>query len=129
MKQLLPNIESALHWINEYGDRDKDGFVEYHQESPKGISNQGWKDSGDSIIHENGELGQSPIALVEVQGYVYQAKMKLAPILRLLMKSDLADRIELEAQELKKKFNQSFWMDDDIISRLRLTETRIRCVP
>ncbi|RCW50409.1 amylo-alpha-1,6-glucosidase [Paenibacillus prosopidis] len=112
VKQLLPNIESALHWINEYGDRDKDGFVEYHQESPKGILNQGWKDSADSIVHENGDLGQSPIALVEVQGYVYQAKMKLAPILRLLEKSQLANQIELEAELLKKKFNELFWMED-----------------
>ncbi|TFE22869.1 amylo-alpha-1,6-glucosidase [Cohnella luojiensis] len=112
VKELFPQAEKALMWINEYGDRDKDGFVEYHQESSKGIANQGWKDSGDSIIHENGDYGHAPIALVEVQGYVYQAKTKLAPILRLLGKDELADRIHQDAQELKKKFNQSFWMDD-----------------
>ena len=111
----LPNIESALYWINEYGDRDKDGFVRV---SP-GISQRNFQSRLRRIPEiplsmRMASLGQSPIALVEVQGYVYQKpETKLAPILRLLMKSELADRqIELEAQELKKKFNQLFWMDE-----------------
>lgn len=110
--QLLPNIERAIKWLNQYGDRDGDGFIEYYQESSKGIANQGWKDSGDSIIHENGEYAKAPIALVEVQGYVYQAKSKLVPIMRLLGKEALANQLEEEAQQLKAKFNHSFWMPE-----------------
>ncbi|GAA3331917.1 hypothetical protein GCM10020331_090360 [Ectobacillus funiculus] len=72
---MKKNVEAALNWIDQYGDRDGDLFVEYHQESSKGIANQGWKDSGDSIVHRNGEYAKkTPIALAEVQGYVYQAK-------------------------------------------------------
>ena len=75
VKQLQDNIDAALNWIDQYGDRDGDGFVEYYQEASQGIANQGWKDSGDSIVHRNGNYAEAPIALSEVQGYVYQAKM------------------------------------------------------
>jgi len=113
VKELMPNIVNALNWMNEYGDADKDSFVEYSSQSSKGLHNQGWKDSEDSNIHDNGEYAQAPIALIEVQGYIYQAKTKLIPILRLLGKNDLADKLVLETALLKERFELAFWMDED----------------
>jgi len=112
MRELMPNVEAALEWIDRYGDVDGDGFVEYQQKADGGLSNQGWKDSADSVLHENGEFGTPPIALVEVQGYVYQAKKNLAPLFRRLGRADTADRLEAEAAELKKRINEAFWMED-----------------
>ncbi|MDZ5712730.1 amylo-alpha-1,6-glucosidase [Jeotgalibacillus haloalkalitolerans] len=111
-EELKPNIDRALNWIDEYGDRDGDLFVEYHQEASKGIANQGWKDSGDSIVHRNGDYANSPIALSEVQGYVYQAKTGIATLFEALGDSGRADQLRAEAERLKEKFNQDFWMED-----------------
>ncbi|BDG48299.1 amylo-alpha-1,6-glucosidase [Parageobacillus sp. KH3-4] len=122
--QLGTNIEAALQWIDKYGDRDGDGFVEYHQESSKGIANQGWKDSGDSIVHRNGEYAKSPIALVEVQGYVYQAKMGLADIFEQLGKVKQAAELRQQAEELKKKFEDAFWMEDVQFYAIALDEKK-----
>ncbi|MFY4775799.1 glycogen debranching N-terminal domain-containing protein [Metabacillus sp. RGM 3146] len=111
-KELEENIENALKWIKRYGDRDGDLFVEYHQESSRGISNQGWKDSDDSNVHRNGEYAKSPIALSEVQGYVYQAKVGLAEIYESLNELNKAEILHQEAQALRQKFDEAFWMDD-----------------
>ncbi|WP_226577833.1 amylo-alpha-1,6-glucosidase [Halobacillus litoralis] len=111
-KELLPNVESALEWIDQYGDRDGDGFIEYHQESSKGIANQGWKDSADSIVHRNGAYAKSPIALAEVQGYVYQGRIGIAELYEAAGSSKKAEKLNAQAADLKKKFNESFWMDD-----------------
>ncbi|WP_210608085.1 amylo-alpha-1,6-glucosidase [Priestia flexa] len=111
-KELQSNVEAALTWIDEYGDKDGDLFVEYHQESSKGIANQGWKDSGDSIVHRNGEYAQSPIALAEVQGYVYQAKMGVALLYEAVNKVKQATILKEQANLLKEKFDEQFWMDD-----------------
>ncbi|HEY1213352.1 MAG TPA: amylo-alpha-1,6-glucosidase, partial [Bryobacteraceae bacterium] len=113
IEQLMPNIERALNWIDTYGDADGDRFVEYYQKSSKGIANQGWKDSGDSVVHRNGDYAKAPIALAEVQGYVYQAKTKLAPILRKLGKDQLADELAHSAEELRERFEANFWMEDE----------------
>ncbi|MGE8078841.1 glycogen debranching N-terminal domain-containing protein [Peribacillus loiseleuriae] len=112
VKQLHENIYAALNWIDQYGDRDGDGFVEYYQEASKGIANQGWKDSGDSIVHRNGDYAEAPIALSEVQGYVYHAKMGVASLLDKLGEDDKALKLRTEAEQLKAKFEQSFWMND-----------------
>lgn len=109
---LSANIEAALNWIDQYGDRDGDLFVEYHQESSKGIANQGWKDSGDSIVHRNGHYAKTPIALSEVQGYVYQAKMELAEIYESLGNAEKSRNLVEQASKLKEKFESEFWMDD-----------------
>ncbi|QOR64622.1 amylo-alpha-1,6-glucosidase [Cytobacillus suaedae] len=109
---LSENIEAALNWIDHYGDRDGDLFIEYHQESSKGIANQGWKDSGDSIVHRNGDYAKTPIALSEVQGYVYQAKMELAEIYETLGNSEKANELKEQASSLRDKFEEAFWMDD-----------------
>ncbi|PZE21120.1 amylo-alpha-1,6-glucosidase [Paenibacillus xerothermodurans] len=122
--ELLPNIERALQWIDEYGDRDGDLFVEYHQESSKGIANQGWKDSGDSIVHRNGEYAVTPIALSEVQGYVYQAKMGIAELYQEVGFKDRAERLRSEAQALKAKFDEAFWMEEHRFYAIALDENK-----
>ncbi|UOY91781.1 amylo-alpha-1,6-glucosidase [Ectobacillus sp. JY-23] len=111
-KELRENIEAALQWIDQYGDRDGDLFVEYHQESSKGIANQGWKDSGDSIVHRDGEYAKTPIALAEVQGYVYQAKVGIACIFETLGEEARAVELRQQAQSLKTRFEEEFWMEE-----------------
>ncbi|MCK1993470.1 amylo-alpha-1,6-glucosidase [Peribacillus muralis] len=112
LHDLKANVEAAFTWINEYGDRDGDLFVEYHQESSKGIANQGWKDSGDAVVHRNGDFAKSPIALAEVQGYVYQAKMGIASLYQAVNKQAEAKLLIEEAAHLKEKFDEQFWMED-----------------
>ncbi|MFC4769342.1 glycogen debranching N-terminal domain-containing protein [Effusibacillus consociatus] len=111
--KLLPNIERALEWVDTYGDRDQDGYVEYFQESSKGIANQGWKDSGDSLVHKDGSLAKAPIALAEVQGYVYDAKIRLAAVFDRLGQPDKARGLRESAEKLKADFARDFWMQDE----------------
>ncbi len=106
---LWPNIERALGWIDDYGDRDDDGFVEYGRRRPEGLINQGWKDSHDSIFHEDGALARGPIALVEVQAYVYGAKRAAAAIARRLGRAERADALDGEAEALRRAFDAAFW--------------------
>ena len=110
-KDLWPAIKAALRWIDEYGDMDGDGFVEYQHKAHNGLTNQGWKDSYDAISHENGEMAEDPIALCEVQGYVYAAKLKAAKIAKAL-ELDIYQQLEKEAQQLKVEFNKKFWDDE-----------------
>ncbi|WP_191560151.1 amylo-alpha-1,6-glucosidase [Metabacillus idriensis] len=123
-KQLESTIENALIWIDEYGDRDDDLFVEYHQESSKGIANQGWKDSGDSVVHRSGEYAKTPIALAEVQGYVYQAKMGIASIYENLNQSERARQLRNQAELLKERFDEAFWMEDVKFYAIALDEKK-----
>lgn len=113
LKELLPIAEKAMMWINVYGDLDGDGFVEYARKSSKGLRNQGWKDSSDSVSFANGRLAEGNIALCEVQGYVYDAKIKMGQIYRALGDSDKARIMENEAETLKKHFNDAFWMPEE----------------
>ncbi|RNA68493.1 amylo-alpha-1,6-glucosidase [Alteribacter keqinensis] len=122
--ELEPNVEKALEWIDSYGDRDGDLFVEYHQESSKGIANQGWKDSGDSIVHRNGDLAKTPIALSEVQGYVYQAKESIAAIYEKHSEGQKAESLRNEAAKLKEAFEKAFWMEDVNFYALALDEDK-----
>lgn len=92
MTTIWPNIERAVEWIDRYGDRDGDGFVEYGRRNKDGLINQGWKDSFDSIFHADGTLAEGPIALCEVQAYVYAARRAAATIGRRLGKTAYADR-------------------------------------
>jgi len=107
--ELWPAIEAALAWIDGPADRDGDGFVEYHRATEEGLANQGWKDSQDSIFHADGRLAEGPIALVEVQGYVYCAKLLAARCAERLQRGDQARHLEAEAELLKEKFDASFW--------------------
>jgi glycogen debranching enzyme len=112
LDRFLPPAEAALQWINKWGDLDGDGFIEYRRQSAKGLRNQGWKDSHDSINFANGKLAEGAIALAEVQGYVYDAKMKMAEIFRILGNPAKAQKLETEALKLRKQFNDAFWMPD-----------------
>jgi glycogen debranching enzyme len=109
IEKLWPHIERALNWIDEYGDRDRDGFVEYAHKAHNGLNNQGWKDSDDSISHDDGTLAEPPIALCEVQAYVYDAKQKGALIAAALGRPELAARLQQQAELLKQRFNAAFW--------------------
>jgi len=102
----------ALEWIDKYGDRDGDGFVEYERRSEHGLENQSWKDSWDSQRFSDGTLAKTPIAPVEVQGYVYDAKRRMAQLAREVWRErDLAHRLDAEAVELQKRFDEAFWTD------------------
>ena len=112
IKKLWPHILAALNWIDKYGDVDGDGFVEYRHKAENGLTNQGWKDSYDSIMHEDGQLTRPAIALCEVQGYVYNAKCHAATLARHLKEEALADKLFKEAAILKERFNERFWDDE-----------------
>jgi glycogen debranching enzyme len=112
LKQLWPNIRAALDWIDHYGDTDGDGFVEYNRHSETGLINQGWKDSHDSTFHADGRLADGPIALCEVQAYVFLAKRHAARMAQLLDLPDEASVLEQQAESLRKKFEAAFWCED-----------------
>jgi glycogen debranching enzyme len=111
-EELRENIDAALNWIDEYGDLDDDGYVEYQRNTEQGLENQGWKDSGDALINEDGSLAELPIALVEVQGYVYQAKMEMSELFRRAGETERADQLVQEAEALRERFNEDFWLED-----------------
>jgi glycogen debranching enzyme len=102
----------ALRWIDDWGDRDGDGFVEYRRRTPEGLLHQSWKDSGDSQRFADGSFAEPPIAPAEVQGYVYDAKVRLAEMARVAWRDEqLAAQLELEASELRDRFDDAFWVD------------------
>jgi glycogen debranching enzyme len=110
VEELLPAAYRALEWIDRYGDMDGDGFVEYMRRSPKGLVNQGWKDSWDGNMHRDGRVARPPIALAEVQGYVYDAKYRMASLLRSFGDTTMADKLKRDAAELARRFEKAFWM-------------------
>ena len=110
VKEMLPHAYRALEWIDAYGDLDGDGFIEYLRRSPRGLANQGWKDSWDAIMHRDGEIARAPIALCEVQGYVYEAKYRMASLLRSFGDTRAADKLKRDAAEMQKRFEKAFWM-------------------
>jgi glycogen debranching enzyme len=112
LRTLWPNIEAALGWIDGPGDIDGDGFVEYPRRSEQGLANQGWKDSQDAIFHEDGSLAHGPVALCEVQAYVYAAKRAAADCARQLGKLDAAEALDHSATTLATKFDDAFWCPD-----------------
>ncbi|TMD48324.1 MAG: amylo-alpha-1,6-glucosidase [Chloroflexi bacterium] len=111
--ELLPSVLSALKWVDQYGDSDHDGFIEYAERASGGVRNQGWKDSSDSLLYPDGRPAELPVALVEVQGYVYQAKVGLSRIFERLGQSVMAERLAREAAELRRRFELSFWLDKE----------------
>lgn len=110
VEKLFPAAEAALNWIAKYGDMDTDGFIEYKGRSDKGLSNQGWKDSWDSVAFSDGKLAEGPIALVEVQGYVFDAKVRMAELYQTLGRTQEASELRRQADDLKKNFEDAFWM-------------------
>jgi glycogen debranching enzyme len=112
VRRLWPHIEAALEWIDRYGDRDGDGFVEYGTKAKKGLVNQGWKDSHDAIFHADGRLAQGPIALVEVQAYVYGAWRAAELISRRLDDSDRAATYQKKADAMRRRFDERFFDEE-----------------
>ncbi len=112
IEQISPNIQTALRWIDEYGDTDGDGFVEYSAHGNRGLIQQGWKDSNDSVFHADGSLAEPPIALCEVQGYVYAAKIAAAHLSRALGDDAGSAELEKEAAALQEQFEAAFWCED-----------------
>ena len=112
LSAIWPNILAALGWIDRYGDIDGDGFVEYQRHTEQGLTNQGWKDSHDSVPHADGRLARGPIALVELQGYVYAAKREIAAVACALGDEALADALASQAESLRQRFEESFWSEE-----------------
>jgi glycogen debranching enzyme len=112
VRELLPNADRALEWVERYGDRDGDGFVEYQRATDRGLQNQGWKDSWDGINFADGHLAEAPIAVCEVQGYVYDAFLRRAELARWIGEDALAQRWTDRALSLKAAFNEQFWLPD-----------------
>ena len=112
MRELLPAAYRALDWIDRYGDLDGDGFIEFLRRSPKGLVNQGWKDSWDANMRSDGSIARPPLALVEVQGYVYEAKYRMASLLRSFGDTARAERLRKEAADLAKHLEKAFWMGE-----------------
>jgi len=110
--ELWPAALRAMEWIDRYGDRDGDGYVEYERRGPRGLVNQGWKDSHDAISYDDGELAAPPIALCEVQGYVYAARRAMAALARRRGELTHAAAWEGEAERLRERFNRDFWMPE-----------------
>lgn len=112
IRSIWPNVERALDWIDRYGDMDGDGFVEYLRHSPHGLVNQGWKDSHDSVFHASGALAEGPIALCEVQGYVYAARLAAASLAGYLGEDARAHQLIEQAQQLRRRFEEAFWCEE-----------------
>ena len=125
--RIWPNIEKALHWIDRYGDRDGDGFVEYGRLTPQGLLQQGWKDSQDSIFHADRSIANGPIALCEVQSYVYAAKREIADVSRALGGFERARELRQEAELLKKRFHEAFWCEEVSTYAIALDGSKRRC--
>ncbi|MBB3593940.1 glycogen debranching enzyme [Rhizobium sp. BK529] len=112
IERLLPHIEAALTWIDEYGDRDGDGFVEYGRLTEEGLVNQAWKDSHDSIFHADGALAKGPIAIAEVQAYVYGAWQAAADIFRRLNRAERSASLLVRAEGLRRAFDAAFFDEE-----------------
>ncbi|TMA15693.1 MAG: amylo-alpha-1,6-glucosidase [Deltaproteobacteria bacterium] len=110
-EQLLPAAEAALRWIDQYGDKDGDGFIEYKRKTERGLRNQGWKDSWDGVPHLDGTPAEPPIALVEVQGYCLDARRRMARLYRQLGRREDAARCAIAAQKLARRLDEAFWME------------------
>lgn len=112
LERHLQIAEGCLSWIDDYGDRDGDGFQEYQTRSPVGYENMGWKDAGDSIVYPDGSLVKGPKALCELQGYVYDAWVRMAEVFDELGKPRRAAEMRSKAEALFKRFNESFWDEE-----------------
>ena len=112
IRSIWPNIDLALDWMDRYGDKDGDGFIEYARLSAKGLIQQGWKDSWDSISHEDGALAAAPIALCEVQGYAYAARGAGATIALALGQVEKSKALLIQAERLKSNFHKQFWSEE-----------------
>ncbi|HEY1228660.1 MAG TPA: glycogen debranching N-terminal domain-containing protein [Ramlibacter sp.] len=127
IRRLWPRLLAALQWIERSGDADGDGFVEYARKSKDGLTQQGWKDSQDSVFHRDGRLAEAPIALCEVQGYVYRGKLAMADLAAALGDRALADRLQKDAAELRVRFQSAFWSAERGAYAIALDGDKRRC--
>jgi glycogen debranching enzyme len=127
IRSIWPNLLAALAWIDGPGDRDGDGFVEYGRMSKDGLVQQGWKDSGDSVFHHDGTLAEGPIALCEVQGYVYAARLAIARLAEELGEQRIATEQHQRAKELREHFDRVFWCPEMSTYALALDAKKRPC--
>ena len=127
IRELWPNAQAALSWIDGYGDRDGDGFLEYYRQTQQGLSNQGWKDSQDAIFHRDGRYAEGPIALCEVQAYVYGAKRHAARLAAALGQQAQSERLQKEAAILQRAFEAKFWCEELSVYAIALDGAKQPC--
>jgi len=109
LEEWWPHALRALEWVEKWGDPNGDGFLEYCKASPTGLVNQGWKDSHDSIMHEDGRLAQAPISLCEVQAYAFRARLGMSALAKVIGDTALSSRLRIESLRLKNHFIERFW--------------------
>jgi glycogen debranching enzyme len=124
---IQSNVVSAVRWLEREGDPDQDGFIEYCRRSPEGLVQQGWKDSFDSVFHEDGTLAEAPIALCEVQGYAYAAFLAAAHLARALGDPREAERLSARAERIRARFEEAFWCDEISTYALALDREKRPC--
>jgi glycogen debranching enzyme len=112
LERFRPNAERCLAWIDQYGDVDGDGFQEYQTYSDQGYENMGWKDSGVAVVYPDGSQVKQPKALCELQGYVYDAKLRMAEVFDVLGEPERAAALRREAADLQRRFDAAYWCDD-----------------
>jgi glycogen debranching enzyme len=127
LEHIWPHVERALAWIDRYGDRDGDGFVEYARRSPTGLIQQGWKDSQDSIFHADGSLADGPIALCEVQAYVYDARLRAADMAEALGDPQRGRQLREQAERLRVAFEEYFWCETESTYAIALDGQKQPC--
>lgn len=127
IRGIWPNIQNAVHWLDAYGDLDGDGFIEYRRRADRGLSNQGWKDSGDSISHSDGKLAEGAIALCEVQAYAYAALKSGARLASAFNDKERATAWEQRAEILRQSFEEKFWSEELSTYALALDGEKRRC--
>ena len=125
--KIWPHILNALEWVDTWGDRDRDGFVEYSRRSPHGLVNQGWKDSSNAVFHADGKLAEGPIALCELQSYVYEARQQAAALASVLGLTGLAAQFHRQAELLKERFERAFWCEELSLYALALDGHKQQC--
>jgi glycogen debranching enzyme len=128
LRDIWPNVLAAIEWIDRYGDADGDGFVEYARQTDHGLAQQGWKDSNDSVFHSDGKLAAGPIALCEVQAYVYAAKQGIAAVAKELDHVEMAEQLRAQASQLRKNFHAKFWSDEMAMYALALDGEKKPCL-
>jgi len=112
IERLRDTAQRCLEWIDSFGDRDGDGFQEYQTRSPVGYYNQGWKDAADALVYPDGSLVKLPIGTCELQGYVYDAKLRMAEVFEAIGEKSLPDKLRRQAFELRDRFDRVFWLED-----------------
>ena len=127
LKEIWNNVLFAAEWMEMYGDLDGDGFLEYKTRSPLGLRNQGWKDSHDAVHHKNGELADPPIAVVEAQAYKYMAYNALADLYSIMGRDEEFNLYKRKAEEFKKLFNKTFWMEEEQFYCIALDRDKKQC--